>query len=438
MRGRIFQVCTASHIALGFPRSTRQKAGVKPTRLLPLLLVALLASLVAGRAVWAQLEGADRGVPPIDSASTFEITGIEVDVGADTAEKAREEGWRQAQQKGWKALWAKTNKRPIEQAPGLTDSALNGMVAGIVVEQEQIGPKRYIATLGVLFDRARTGQLLGVTGSVRRSAPVLVIPVMLTGSSFQSFESRNEWQRAWARYRTGNSPVDYVRPTGSGIDPLLLNVTQSRRPGRAWWRMLLDQYGAADVVTPEVHLKRLYPGGPAIGVFTARHGPDNRVLGQFTLRVANSALIPRLLDEGVRGLDLLYTRALAAGQLRPDPSLIVPEPPLVEEIEEEEETVVEEAQRPLPPAGSTPVGAVTVVRIEVDTPDQAAIGRAELAVSRVPGVTSAFTTNPSIGGTSAMRVSYMGEPAALAAALEAQGWRVSGSGSSLRLSRGGD
>lgn len=410
---------------------------MKPTRLLLILFVALLASLVAGRAVWAQLEGADRGVPPIDSASTFEITGIEVDVGADNADKAREEGWRQAQQKGWKALWAKTNGRPIEQAPGLTDAALNGMVAGIVVEAEQIGPKRYIATLGVLFDRARTGQLLGVSGSVRRSAPVLVIPVMLTGSSFQTFESRNEWQRAWARYRTGNSPVDYVRPTGSGIDPLLLNVTQTRRPGRAWWRMLLDQYGAADVIAPEVHLKRLYPGGPAIATFTARHGPDNRVLGQFTLRVENSAAIPRLLDEGVRGLDLLYSRALAAGELRPDPSLIVPEPPLVEEIVEEE-AEIEEAARPLPPPGTTPVGAITVVRIEVDTPDQAAIGRAELAVSRVPGVTSAFTTNPSIGGISAMRVSYMGESAALAAALESQGWRVSGSGGTLRLSRGGD
>jgi hypothetical protein len=411
---------------------------VKLTGRLPLIILAAIASLAVGGAVWAQLEGADRGVPPIDSASTFEITGIEVDVTADTADKAREEGWRQAQQKGWKALWAKTNGRPVDQAPGLTDSALNGMVAGIVVEQEQIGPRRYIATLGVLFDRARTGQLLGVSGSVRRSAPMLVIPVMLTGSSFQTFESRNEWQRAWARFRTGNSPVDYVRPTGSGIDPLLLNVTQTGRPGRGWWRMLLDQYGAADVVVPEVHLKRQFPGGPAIATFTARHGPDNRLLGRFTLRVENSALIPRLLDEGVRGLDLLYSRALAAGQLTPDPSLIVPEPPLVEEIEEEEATVVEESDRPLPPPGTTPVGAVTVVRIEVDTPDEAAIGRAELSVSRVPGVTSAFTTNPSIGGTSSMRVSYMGDPAALAAALEAQGWRVSGSGTSMRLSRGGD
>ena len=408
---------------------------MKLTGRLP-LIVALLISLAVGGAVWAQLEGADRGVPPVDSASTFEIGGIEVDVSAETAEKAREEGWRQAQQKGWKALWAKTNGRPVEQAPGLTDAALNGLVAGIVVEQEQIGPKRYIATLGVLFDRARTGQLLGVSGSIRRSAPMLVIPVMLTGSSFQSFESRTEWQRAWARFRTGSSPVDYVRPTGSGIDPLLLNVSQSRRPGRGWWRMLLDQYGAADVIVPEVHLKRYFPGGPAVATFTARHGPDNRVLGRFTLRVERSALIPRLLDEGVRGLDLLYSRALAAGQLTPDPSLIVPEPPLVEEIEEETE-VEETSLAPLPGTPS-PVGAVIVLRIEVDTPDQAAIGRAELAVSRVPGVTSAFTTDPAIGGTSRMRVSYMGEPAALAAALEAQGWRVSGSGSNLRLSRGGD
>ena len=61
---------TASHIALGFPRPSRQKAGVKLTGRLPLTLAAL-ASLAIGGAVWAQLEGADRGVPPIDCASTF-------------------------------------------------------------------------------------------------------------------------------------------------------------------------------------------------------------------------------------------------------------------------------------------------------------------------------------------------------------------------------
>ena len=406
---------------------------------LPLIL-AFLASMAAGGAVYAQLEGADRGVPPIDSASTFEITGIEVDVTADSAQKAREEGWRQAQSKGWKALWAKTNKRPISEAPTLPDSRLNDMVSGIIVEQEQIGPKRYIATLGVLFDRSRSGELLGVSGPVQRSAPMLVIPVMTTGGTSYAFEFRNEWQKAWARFRTGNSAIDYVRPTGSGIDPLLLNAAQTRRPGRGWWRMILDQYGAADLVVPEVRLKRLWPGGPAIATFTARFSPDGRVLGSLTLRAPNSAAIPAMLDRGVRELDLIYTRALAAGMLAPDPTLIVPEPPPIEEFIEE--TPVEETPRPtrLEPleTGPTPVGAAQSFTIQVETPDPAAVNRAELSVSRVRGVTSALTTSLALGGTSTMRVTFMGDSAALRAALEGQGWNVSGSGNSLRISRGGD
>jgi hypothetical protein len=396
------------------------------------LCLALIASLAVGGIVYAQLEGADRGVPPIDSASTFEIGGIQVDVLAQTGEKARYEGWRQAQAKGWKALWAKTHGRPISEAPGLSDSALDAMVSGIVVEQEQIGPKRYIATLGVLFDRARTGQLLGVSGSIRRSAPMLVIPILVTGSSFQSFEARNEWQKAWARYRTGGSQVDYVRPAGSGVDPLLLNASQTARPGRGWWRMLLDQYGAADVVMPEVRLHRLFPGGPAIATFTARHGPDNQYLGRFTLRVGNSASIPRMLDEGVRRLDALYAQALTAGLLTPDPSLIVEAPPPVE-------AVAEQTEEPVLPIdlGAGQAAAATTFSIQVDTPDPAAVDKAELSVSRIPRVTSAITTSLALGGTSVMRVTYMGDPAAFQAALEAQGWTVRGSGSNLRISRGG-
>ena len=407
---------------------------MKLPRRLPSLVLVVAVCLAAGGSQ-AQLEGSDRGVPPIDSASTFEVGGIEVDTTGPTAEKAREEGWKEAQRRGWKALWAKTNGRPIEEAPNLDDAALNAMVAGIVVEQEQIGPRRYIASLGVLFDRARTGELLGVGGVVRRSAPLLVIPVMLTGGTFTSFEYRNEWQKAWARFRTGNTPVDYVRPTGSGIDPLLLNQMQTRRPGRSWWRMLLDQYGAADVVMPEVRLQRLAPGGPAVGTFTARFGPDNRVLGRFTLRTENSAGIPKLMDEGVRRLDELYAQALAGGALRPDPTLIVQRPPEVEALEEQAPAAT---QAPTAAAATPTAGTPSVtVSIQVATPDSAAVTRAEIGVSKVPGVTSAITTSLALGGTSVMRVTYSGDPAALAAALQAQGWTVGGSGASLRISKGG-
>jgi hypothetical protein len=406
------------------------------------LSILIAASLAAGGALYAQLEGAERGVPPIDSASTLEVTGVEVDVTGKASEEARYEGWKQAQSKGWKALWAKTTGNPISQAPSLSDSVLNSIVSGIIIEHEQIGPKRYIARLGVLFDRARTGQLLGVGPLAgRRSAPMLVVPVMITGSTPYSFEFRNEWQRSWARFRTGGSPVDYVRPTGSGIDPLLLNRMQTGRPGRGWWRMLLDQYGAADVISPVVRLRRSYPGGPAIGEFVARFGPDNRVLGSFSLRVNNSAAIPRLLDEGVRRLDLLYTQALASGILSPDPSLIIEEPEVISDVAEQIEAGNRiEAPRQQPSTAVIPVtpsAGVVSLTISVDTPSQEAIQQAEIGVSRVSGVTSALTTSPAVGGTSTMRVTFAGDPAALASALSAQGWTVSGSGTSLRISRPG-
>ena len=406
---------------------------MKPVRRFPILLAAILAIAVGG-AVYAQLEGSDRGIAPIDSASTFEIDGIDVDVTAATGEQAREEGWREAQAKGWKALWAKTHGRPLGEAPELGDSALNAMVSGIIVEQEQIGPKRYIATLGVLFDRARTGQLLGVSGAVRRSAPMLVIPVMQTGSTYTSFEWRNEWQKAWARFRTGGSAIDYVRPVGNGIDPLLLNQSQTRRPGRAWWRMLLDQYGAADVIVPEVHLQRTFPGGPVIATFSARHGPDDQLLGQVTLRAGSSAAIPKMMDEGIRRLDAIYSEALTAGSLSPDPSLAPPEAPPPPEIEAQAPPELPvDTGAPATPTAST----ATTFSIQVDTPDAGSVSRAELGVSRIGGVTSAITTSLALGGTSVMRVTYMGDSAAFQAALQAQGWQVSGSGTSFRISRGG-
>src|SRR4029450_104712 len=127
-----------------------------------LLIAAFLVLAGLGGTLVAQMESAERGILPIDSTGTLEITGIKVDVGAKDADSARYAGWRIAQRQGFKALWAKTNKRPINQAPNLPQLTLDGLVSSIVVEQEQIGPNRYIASLGVLFDRARAGELLGV------------------------------------------------------------------------------------------------------------------------------------------------------------------------------------------------------------------------------------------------------------------------------------
>ncbi|MFZ4747099.1 MAG: heavy-metal-associated domain-containing protein [Sphingomonas sp.] len=403
------------------------------SRVAPFL--AILGACLLAAAVIAQIDGGDRGVAPIDSSGSFEVGGITVDVRAKTAEAARLGGWRIAQRKGWQMLWSKMHGGS-GAAPALGDSALDGIVAGIVVEKEQIGPNRYVATLGVLFDRARAGQILGVTGNVSRSAPMLVLPVMWSGGTAYAFEQRTEWQKAWARYRTGNSPVDYVRPSGTGSDPLLLNYGQTQRPGRNWWRMIIDQYGAADVLIPVVQLRYSYPGGPVTGFFSARHGPGNELISTFALRVETSDKIPAMLDEGVKRIDAIYSDALAMGMLRPDPSLIetpVIDPSLIENATDAaiEETTGDNETQAVPDATAT----ASTITVQFETPDVGSVSDTEVSLRGVPGVRSATTTSLALGGTSVMSVVFAGDAATLKLALEARGFRVTEGGGALRIRR---
>ena len=174
-----------------------------------LLSIAIAIALGASGAIYAQLETSDRGILPIDSSGTLEITGIHVDVGGEDAQSARYAGWRIAQREGFRALWAKMHNVPLSQAPTLPDGTLDQIVGSITVQREQIGPNRYIADLGVLLDRARAAQFLGVEGGeVQRSVPMLLIPVTVSGGTATTVELRNAWQRAWAQFRTSQSPID--------------------------------------------------------------------------------------------------------------------------------------------------------------------------------------------------------------------------------------
>ena len=384
------------------------------------LAVTAAAALIAGGIAVAQLESGDRGILPIDSSGTLEITGIHVDVGGKDASAARYAGWRMAQREGFKALWAKQHKRPASEAPNLSDSTLDGLVSSIIVEREQIGPNRYIADLGVLFDRARAGELLGVAGVARRSAPMLLIPVLISGATMTTVERRNPWQRAWASFRTSTSAIDYVRVSGMGVDPLLVNAAQTARPGRGWWRNIIDYYGAADILVAEASLHREYPGGPAVARFIGRHGADGKILGGFELAAKDSADIPRMMAEGVARMDQLFTLALASGNLQRDPSLIIAEPPP-------------------PPVEDEEIGPVKatiparVVQLQVLTRDDSGLSSAFGAIRSIAGVDAVSPRSSAVGGWSILLVTYRGEPQALATAMSARGWSVIDVGGTLRV-----
>ena len=312
------------------------------------------------------------------------------------------------------------------QAPNLPDGTLDQIVASINVDREEIGPNRYIADLTVEFDRGRAAAFLGVEGAqvTERSVAMLLIPVTVTAGTETSLEVRNAWQRAWAQFRTAQSPIDYVRVSGMGPDPLLVNAAQTRRPGRGWWRALLDMYGAQDILVAEVQLQHAYPGGPARARFIARHGPDNEVVGGFTLTAPNSEAVPAMLARGAQQIDAIFAHALAAGQLSRDPSLNIPAPPVMQEP----------VQAPPP----KPANVVNAYQVQITGNDVTVYNFAMAHLRTLSGIDSATPQQINPGGTSYVLVAYHGDIAQLAAALRARGWIVDYGGTVVRVRSASD
>ena len=389
---------------------------------IPFMLLVAVAGLAG--ALYAQLETGDRGILPLDSSNTLEIGGIHVDVGGADAQSARYAGWRIAQRQGFKMLWAKMHNAPVSQAPSLPDGTLDQIVSSINVEREQIGPNRYIADLGLLFDRSKAAPFLGVEGGqVERSVPMLLIPVMVSGGTETTVEQRNAWQRTWAQFRTAQSPIDYVRISGMGADPLLINAAQTGRPGRGWWRSLLEMYGATDILVAEVQLQRLYPGGPARGRFIARHGPDDEIVGGFTLTAATGEGIPAMLAEGAQRIDQLYAQALAAGRLTRDSSLDLPPPPVLPTLVETKPVAVNQFNS---------------FQIQVTGKNVNFYNFAMAHLRTLPGIQSATPQQINANGTSYILVQYKGDISQLAAALTARGWVVDFAGTVVRIQSNSD
>ena len=409
------------------------------------ILAVVLATLCAlSVVVWAQV-GGERGIAPVASSSDIEVSGIEVDVRAESGIAAREQAWEEAQRKAWDRL----------EGPSLSDSQIAGLVSAVVIERERLGPRRYIATLGVVFDRQGAARYLGSEGEATRSAPMLLLPVTVSAGTQMVYEQRNPWQRAWAGYQAGQSRIDYVRPAGAGGDSLLLTYGQTGRRSRTWWRNALDQFGAADVLVAIASLRYTYPGGPIEGTFTARFGPDNAYLDGFDMTAASPAELPTMLERAVVRFDRIFELALAEGKLRPDPTLDIGTPELDPALQRlldlgralraQEQAAAAAASQPTAESGDAitaapiqtppPEGSVALYTVQVATPDAPSFDGAVSSVRGTPGVRATGIRSTAIGGTSVMTVSYSGSIGELADALRERGFTVRQGSNALAISR---
>jgi hypothetical protein len=383
-----------------------------------------VAALALAGVLIAQVSG-DRGIPPVAATADISVGGIQVNVVGKTPEDAREQGWKQAEVLAWKKIGG----------PDLPQNQIESMVSAVLIEKERVGPRRYVATLGVVFDRKRAGALLGAVGEKAHSAPMLTLPVLISGGTQTMYEVRNPWQRAWAEFQAGASAIDYVRPVGSGGDSLLLTYGQTGRRSRAWWNNILDSYGASDIIVPIARLERQWPGGPIKATFTARYGPDNTYLGEFGMTAPNEAAVPQMFEMAIARLDRMYSQALDEGKLRPDPTLgrqnIQISPAVQALLEASRAAEAAALAGTAPTVGATPAApaaeaqTVNSFTVQYATPNAASVDSGAAYVRSAPGVRGAAITSIAIGGTSVLRVSFAGDVNALAAALRSRGFQVS-------------
>ncbi len=428
--------------------SQSPKATARGTLAIAALCVAGLAGLalilVGGERLIAQIEG-DRGIAAVAASHDIQVSGVEVNKSGKTPMEARDAAWAEAR----KLAWAKLG------GPAMSDADIESLVTAIIVEREQIGPHRYIAKLGVVFDRSRAGQYVGTgdTTAVSRSAPLLTIPVLWSGGVAQVYEVRGPWQAAWARFNPSASGIDYVRPSGGGGDSLFITAGQITRRSRSWWGNILGQFQASDILIPEARLERQWPGGPVKGYFSARYGPDRELIGTFELTANNEDGLPAMLDEAVKRTDALYNDALLKGQLKPDASLRASQQldpqlaAIIAAAAKNEAATADPLASPTVPSlpGATPAPAavpvpvteakVSAITVQFTSPDARSVDTALASVRSVPGVRGASTTSLAMGGTSVMRVSFAGSIEELRDALRARGWSVSSGSNALSIRR---
>ena len=83
------------------------------------------------------------------AADPYVVSGVQVDVTADTAAHARNQAIKDATRKAFETLAGQL--QPDKPAPKISDTALGNMVSDFRVEQEQANASRYAATFTFRF-----------------------------------------------------------------------------------------------------------------------------------------------------------------------------------------------------------------------------------------------------------------------------------------------
>ncbi len=265
------------------------------------ILAILLAVLAGGGAALAQ----------VASGNSYTVGGIDVDVSAADAIKAREQAIREAKRRAVRMLVERMvapEDRGRVSPPD--DARLDAMVRGVEFVRERSTPSRYIATLNVVFAADPTKAWLADSGvkvveTVAR--PALLIPLWKGKAGVEPLDDRNAWREAWRSLDTAGSAVPLTVVRGDQLDQNALSVEEAYVGDVAALSRLNERYRAPTIVVAIVEGDKesgaLSVGGIRYDAQTGARTEIPRVPVEGTGQLADAAKkMHARLDEEWRGI----------------------------------------------------------------------------------------------------------------------------------------
>ncbi len=193
--------------------------------------------------------------PHVSRAETnpaYTVEGVEVDVTAENAVKAREKALDEAQVKAYQML-AERFLSPEEmktfQAPDPV--TISSVVQDFEVTKEQLSTKRYKGTYTIRFRPSAMKMQMASQGKVysdQMKKPALVLPFYQVGSSTMLWGETNPWMMAWRNLPTDRSMMQpTVVPLGDASDIAYVGNNEALDYDPMRVQELASKYNAEDV-----------------------------------------------------------------------------------------------------------------------------------------------------------------------------------------------
>ena len=149
--------------------------------------------------------------------SLYEVAKISVDITAQDAVAARDEGMAEAQMRAVKIVLQRLLPLSAQdQIPEFTPEDIEGLVNGVSIRSEQNSTTRYIATLDVSVNEPGIKKLLqdqAIPYSESRAPSISILPLVIAGGSVKS-EGGEGWRQALEQLDLAHSatPATILRP----------------------------------------------------------------------------------------------------------------------------------------------------------------------------------------------------------------------------------